>query len=96
MILQKQLKLKILKMHERHFKNTGKGQDPKVTVKFMNSMNIEFNHRPEMNSQNVEQKAMNLKDKQTGDLMVLWTNKSNPQKDVSLFKIQNQCTVKKL
>lgn len=83
-------------MHERHFKNTGKGQDPKVTVKFMNSVNTGSNHRQEMNSQHVEQKAMNLKDKQTGNLMVLWTNKSNPQKDVTLFKTQNQCTVKKL
>lgn len=83
-------------MPERHFKNTGKVQDPKVTVRFMNSVNTEFNHRPEMNSQNVEQKAMSLRDKQTGDHMVLWTNKSNSQKDVILFKTQNQCTVKKL
>jgi len=71
-------------MPVRHSKNIGKDQDLKVIARFMSSVNIEFNHPPEMNNKPIE------------DQLDLWKNKNNLQKDVILYKTQNQCTVKRL
>lgn len=95
-ILQRLLNLKILKMLVRHSRNIDKDQGLKVIARFMSSVNIEFNHRPEMNRQSVNWKTMNFKDKQIEGLLAWWKNKNNLQKDVILFKTQNQCTVKRL
>lgn len=81
-------------MPEKLFNNIGNHQGLKAISKSFNLTNIEFHQQIIMESQVVEWDKIKNKDKLIEDKLELWKNKSKYRRDVSSFKIQNQCTVK--